>query len=358
MASRSAIVHLAQPTTGGVAEVVLQLVEIAIADGEHVIVGCPGDGDLATRAQAMGATWIPLDLARNPGLADLMALRRIRKAMVDARVVFAHSSKTGALARMVRPRGVPLVFVPHGWSWLVGGRFARAYRIIERVLGRRADVTVLVGHDELAEGHRVLGPDARLRVIENSVDLERFHPPAEPRPGDDLTILCVGRLTRQKGQDLLLRAVARLGDIRPTVRLVGPGDAEDLAALSDLADRLGLEDHVHFVGSDDPVTHLQRADIVAIPSRWEGLPLVMLEAMACGAAIVASSTAGVDALADAGAVVPMGDRDDFVDDLAQTLRTLLESPEQRADLGQLARARAEHRYGRARMADEYRELWQ
>ncbi|MBA4607586.1 glycosyltransferase [Aeromicrobium sp. Marseille-Q0843] len=357
MATDGAIVHLAQPTTGGVAEVVLQLVEIAVADGRRVVVGCPADGYLAERAQALGAAWVHLDLQRQPGPSDVTALRRTRDVMKDAGVVFAHSSKTGALARAARPRGTRLVFVPHGWSWLVGGRLASAYRLVERLLARRSDVTVVVGNDELAEGRRVLGPRPELRVIENSVDVDRFRPPAVPRPADGRTVVCVGRLARQKGQDLLLRAMATLDDLDPSVRLVGPGEAEQLDSLRALSRELGIEERVEFVGADDPVRHLQEADVVAVPSRWEGLPLVLLEAMACGAPIVASSTAGVDALGDAGVVVPMRDRDDFIADLAAALRTLLESPGRRTDLGRRARRRAEDRYGRARMADEYRALW-
>lgn len=351
------IVHLAQPTSGGVAEVVLQLVEIGVADGHRVVVGCPADGELAERARALGAEWIRLDLRRSPGPADVAALRRVRRAMRGARVVLAHSSKAGALARVARPSGTSLVFVPHGWSWLVGGRLAAAYRAIERTLARRADVTVVVGHDELAEGHRVLGSSLPLRLIENSVDLERFAP-ATDRPQHDVPLVaCVGRLARQKGQDLLLRAVARLDGHHVRVRLVGPGDPPERAALDGLAAQLGIADRVELVGADDPVRHLQEADLVVVPSRWEGLPLVMLEAMACGAPIVASSTAGVQALGDAGAVVPMQDRDDFVAALATEIAALLDSPARRADLGRRARARAEERYGRARMAREYRELW-
>lgn len=351
------IVHLAQPTTGGVAEVVLQLVEIGVADGRRVVVGCPADGYLADRARALGAEWLPLELRRAPGPSDVTALRRTRAAMRDAHAVFAHSSKTGALARLARPRGTRLVFVPHGWSWLVGGRLAGAYRAVERLLARRAQVTVVVGHDELAEGRDVLGRRPALTVIENSVDLARFRPPEVARPTDGRTVVCVGRLTRQKGQDLLVRAAAALRDLDVSVRLVGPGQTEEREALASLARELGIADRVELVGADDPVRHLQEAALVVVPSRWEGLPLVLLEAMACGAPVVASSAAGVDALGDAGVVVPLAEDDLFVATLADAMRELLESPEQRAELGRRARSRAEERYGRERMARQYRALW-
>lgn len=358
MTADAPIVHLAQPTSGGVAEVVLQLVRIGVDDGHRVVVGCPADGELAARAQELGAEWVRLDLRRSPGGSDVAALRPVRRVMRDARVVLAHSSKAGALARLVRPRSVPLVFVPHGWSWLVGGRLADAYRAVERALSRRADVTVVVGQDELAEGRRVLGARTDLRLIENSVDLEHFTPPAVRGEGAVPLVVCVGRLARQKGQDLLLHAVAALGERKLELRLVGPGDTEQLTALRELAARLDVDDRVEFAGADEPLRHLQQADLVVIPSRWEGLPLVMLEAMACGAPIVASSAAGVDALADAGVVVPMQDRDDFVRELAARIGELLDDPTERDELGRRARARAEEQYGRARMAAQYRALWQ
>lgn len=356
MTAERAIVHLAQPTTGGVAEVVLQLVEIGVADGRRVVVGCPADGYLAERARALGAEWLPIELRRAPGPSDVAALRRTRAAMRHADAVFAHSSKTGALARLVRPRGTRLVFVPHGWSWLVGGRLAGAYRTVERLLARRAHVTVVVGRDELAEGRQVLGRRPALEVIENSVDLERFRPPEVPRPTDGRTVVCVGRLTRQKGQDLLVRAVAQ-GGLDVSVRLVGPGDPAEHEDLETLARELGIAERVELVGADDPVRHLQEADLVVVPSRWEGLPLVLLEAMACGAPVVASSAAGVDALADAGVVVPLTEEDAFVETLAKAMRDLLASPERRVELGCRARTRAEERYGRERMAEQYRALW-
>ncbi|MFO6452364.1 MULTISPECIES: glycosyltransferase [unclassified Aeromicrobium] len=356
MTAERPIVHLAQPTTGGVAEVVLQLVEIGVADGRRVVVGCPADGYLADRARALGAEWLPIELRRAPGPSDVAALRRTRAAMRDADAVFAHSSKTGALARLVRPRGTRLVFVPHGWSWLVGGRLAGAYRAIERLLARRADVTVVVGRDELAEGRDVLGRRPDLAVIENSVDLARFRPPEVPRPTDGRTVVCVGRLTRQKGQDLLVRAAA-LVDLDVSLRLVGPGEPAEREALASLARELGIADRVELVGADDPVRHLQEADLVVVPSRWEGLPLVLLEAMACGAPVVASSAAGVDALGDAGVVVPLAEDDAFVAALAEAMRELLGSPARRVELGRRARLRAEERYGRERMARQYRALW-
>ena len=130
-------------------------------------------------------------------------------------------------------------------------------------------------------------------MIANGVDVDRFTPdgPASSRTDRPL-ITCVGRLTEAKGQAVLIRAFADLRDTDATLRLVGEGDAEQ--ELRSLAVEAAVDDRIEWAGnSAAPELEYRAADVVVVPSRWDGLSLVLLEAMACGAAIVATTVTGV-----------------------------------------------------------------
>lgn len=100
----------------------------------------------------------------------------------------------------------------------------------------------------------------------------------------------IGRLTRQKGMDTFIRAIARCPD---SVTAVIIGDGEDRASLEELAAQLGVERRVVFLGYREDIPALMRQlDFVVLPSRWEGLPLVPIEAFACGKAVIASDIPG------------------------------------------------------------------
>ena len=149
----------------------------------------------------------------------------------------------------------------------------------------------------------------------------------------------VGRLTRQKGQDVAVRALAAMQTPGAVLRLVG--DGPDRAALLELAASLGLSARIELTGTvDDTAPHLRAADVVIAPSRWEGLSLTLLEAMACGAPIVASRVAGTAALGGVGVLVAPDDPTA----LAAAADQLLADPDRAKACGAAARARAVERF--------------
>ena len=162
-----------------------------------------------------------------------------------------------------------------------------------------------------AEAVREMRVDpARVVVIPN--------PPAEPIPGaplpdlpDGRFILGVGRLAPQKKWERLIAAMPRLAD--PDVRLVILGEGEERDQLERLIDRLGLTDRVSMPGhAPDPLPVIERADVVALTSEFEGVPGVVREALAAGTPVVATdSSVAIHELIDCssrGSVVPPGDR--------------------------------------------------
>jgi glycosyltransferase involved in cell wall biosynthesis len=224
--------------------------------------------------------------------AEVARLRRVLRAF-DPDLVHLHSSKAGLAGRLALRGRVPTVFQPHAWSFAaVTGPVRAASLAWERLAVRWADVVVCVSEAECADG-RAAGVDARYAVVENGVDLAAFAPSSrgEARAalglrGDRAVVVCVGRLSRQKGQDVLLAAARGLD---ADVWLVGEGPDE--AAL-----RAAAPPNVSFAGRrDDVAAWYAAADVVAVPSRWEGMALAALEALACGRPVVASDVTGMRA---------------------------------------------------------------
>jgi glycosyltransferase involved in cell wall biosynthesis len=357
--NRSRILIVTQATVNGVAVCVRDLIQAAVKDGYQVTVACPSTGDLPAWAQQRGAAWVRLGMRRSPHPSDILAVMRLRRLARAHDLVHLHSSKAGVVGRLavasLRSRRPPVVFTPHGWSWLVGGHLAAAYRMIERLLLPLAAVVVAVSYEERAAGQAVLGARAaRIMVNPNGVDPDRFSPagPVAGRP-DGPFLVSVGRLSHARAPDVAVTALALVRT--PSVRLRFVGDGEDRAATEDLVTALGLDGQVEFSGfRSDPAPDLRAADLVVIPSRYDGMALVLLEAMACGAAIVATQVAGSSALAGTGELVPAEDPAR----LAAAIDAMLADPQRRRQLGAAARRQAVEHYSLQRSLQGILKLWQ
>ncbi len=168
-------------------------------------------------------------------------------------------------------------------------------------------------------------------------------PPAPPataaRPADSRILLHIGRLTAQKAQDVLLRAFARVAAARPDWRLVVIGEGEDEAALKRLAGELDLSGRIDWIGKTAAVgEQYEAAALFVLPSRYEGTPNALLEAMAAGLPVVVSDGigGGLDHVraGENGLVVPVDDEAALADALAG----LMDDPAARVRLGAAGRA--------------------
>ncbi len=341
------VLIVSQPVRYGVAICVRQLTETAVAAGHHVTVVSPGDGHgpLAGWVRSFGADHRTLNMARKPAIRDVGDLLALRRLARGRDIVHLHSSKAGVLGRVaalsLRGRHRPAVVVTaHYWSWLVGGPWAPLYRWIERLLARRCDALVAVSEGEAGEGRAVLGASAPLRLIPNGVDREHFSPTGGSADRDRVAplLVCVGRLSHQKGQDVAIRALALQDDPTSRLRLVGAeSGGGERKGLEELAASLGVADRIEWRGAvEDTAPEYRSADVVIAPSRWDGLSLALLEAMACGATIVASDVNGSESLGDAGVIVPPDDPMA----LAGEIDRLLEDASLRRRLGASARTRS------------------
>lgn len=205
-------------------------------------------------------------------------------------------------------------------------------------------------------------PRRRLHVIDNGIDTHLFRPSEERRTqlrktlklGEHVTVLgTVGRLSTVKNQALLLRAAAPLLDERHA--LVIAGDGPERPALEQLAATLGCAGHVQFLGARSDVDAVLNAlDVFVLSSDTEGLPLVLLEAMASELPVVSTDVGGIGAvLGSRGSLVPKGDEAALLEAIA----ALCDDPTERRRLGSLGRARVEADYSLASMHDAYMRLY-
>jgi glycosyltransferase involved in cell wall biosynthesis len=180
----------------------------------------------------------------------------------------------------------------------------------EQAAARWTRILVCVGEGEMEQGV-ARGVRCRYALVRNGVDLARFVPADDSARSaararldldpDAPVAICVGRVTRQKGQDVLLAAWRALAARHPAARLYIVGDGDLLPLL-----RRQAPATVRFVGTvEDVRPWYAAADLVVLPSRWEGLSLAVLEAMASGRSVVATAVPGLaDAVPDgAGALV-------------------------------------------------------
>ncbi|MFJ8533329.1 glycosyltransferase [Streptomyces sp. NPDC093591] len=285
------ILHVAQPVEGGVARVVTDLATAQLAEGLRVTVACPEGGTLADTLRGPDCTVLRWDATRSPGYRLPGEVRLLARLVdeVQPDLVHAHSAKAGLAARLAVRGRLPTVFQPHAWSFeAANGVVAHLARGWERLGARWATRVLCVSEAERRTGER-RGITAAWRVVPNGVDTQRFRPDgARARSGTRPLVVCVGRLCRQKGQDVLLAAWPEVARQVTGARLVLVGDGPDADRL-----RSGAPASVEFAGAtSDAAPWYRAADVVVLPSRWEGMALAPLEAMACGRPVVVTDVAG------------------------------------------------------------------
>lgn len=285
-------------------------------------------------------------------------LRRERAAVVHTHLFTADSY--GRLAAWLA--GVPAVFsTVHS---IVAPPRSSLRGLLNRTLARLSTAVIGCG-DEVAQALRAQGlPVARVRSIPNGIDLLRFGqtPTQGVReefgiPTERLLLGVVGRLHVQKGQDVLLEALATMSAERRAgiaCLLIGAGERE--SALRARCRELGLEDCVVFTGMRTDIPRLVASlDIFVMPSRSEGLPIALLEAMASRCAVLCTSVGSIPGVVrdgESGLLVPP----ENPQALRQGLERLLDQPQLRVLLGERARQQAVGGFDITRTAAAYNRL--
>jgi glycosyltransferase involved in cell wall biosynthesis len=273
-------------------------------------------------------------------------------------VVHCHSTKAGLLGRLAAwMSGVPVVvFTARGWSFVGDWRFPlrRVMIAAERLAARLSTAIICVSSYDRQIALRLgIGQPDRLVVIHNGVDPSPWlgnrqapDPSAGQRPS---TAVMVGRLTVQKDPATLLEAWK---DVNTPHRLLIVGDGPFLSDVQRQIQRNGLADRVALLDSTSDIpTLLWKADVFVQCSRWEGLPLAIIEAMMSGLPVIATSVGGVAEVVEVGVtgllVPPKNPKA-----LSSALNHLLHDPGLRARMGEAGRRRALGHFTEARMLAE------
>jgi glycosyltransferase involved in cell wall biosynthesis len=307
----------------------------------------PGGGDLARRS------FVPVEIADRPRpVGDLAAVLRLRGLLRrwSPEVVHAHGLRAGALAALAlaapvlaraRPGRSALVVTVHN-APPTGGMSGAIYGMLEWIVCRRADAVTWVSGDLAARLLRRGGRDGgRALVPVPSAAMPSPGEIAKARndlgAGDRPVVLAVGRLAPQKGFRVLLTAASRWQDRvpKPVVAIAGEGPLA--AELAEQARSAGVA--VRFVGQrTDVPALLAAADVIAVPSVWEGQPLLVQEALRAGKPLVAARAGGIPELTGEDGAILVPPQDPAA--LAAAVLSVLDDPGMGEKLCAAARQRA------------------
>ena len=292
-----------------------------------------------------------VNMRRGPHFSDFPAIQKIRsylKKHGPFDIIHGQSSKGGALARLVgTTRKTPIVYTPNCISTMAPtfGKFSRiSYGLIERLLATPTSIIICTSPDELEHIHALGVPRKKLRLIYYGIELppetncQRIRASNDLQP-DAIIVGFVGRLSAQKNPEMLVRAFAQAARDIPKARLAIIGIGELEAPLKQVASTLGIADRIDWLGYRIGYHTMPAFDILAVPSRYDTGPIVMMEAMALGIPIVITNVGCVRYVMkheENGFVVEPNDMDGF----ASSLCKLLSSAETRKRLAAAACAKA------------------
>jgi len=363
---------------GGAQKVVYHIVAGLPAEQFEVTVACAPGGELVNwlidLPQSIHVVEIP-ELKRDISpLNDLKALWKLYSLMKkeDFHIVHCHSSKAGILGRLAAwLAGVPKIyFTVHGWG--INEYQSRPVRFFyewaERLAGAVSTKVVCVSESDLAKGRSLrLAADGKFCVIYNGL------PEAQKREGilrgeldikeEDIIIGTVARLAPQKAPLFLLELAAQMitrpdrGPGEGQLYFVIIGDGPLRSECEEFINAKGLNGRVFLLGAREEAAELVRDfDVFVLFSRWEGLPLTIIEAMQAGCPVVANAVGGV------GELVVHQKTGCLINELdlkaaEKALRDLISSRDKRLSMGELGRQRADNLFSINEMRKKYIELY-
>jgi glycosyltransferase involved in cell wall biosynthesis len=357
------VIHVTGDTGlfGGKDRVLLWLlVELAERELADPVLVCFQNGLVARKYRDAGVSVEilsmsnPFDISAVPRLARLINKHR-------ASVVHTHDHKSHVLGRLAsRLQRTHIVSTLHGLlsdAKEIPPFRRELYGLIVRLTDPLTERWIAVSRPL----YRRLEQTGRARYIPNAVDprmVAQENGKALVPDDDGTVILCLGRLSREKGQDVLLDAMKEVLASRSeaTLWLAGEGPSEPM--LRAQASRLGIEQRVRFLGFSEYVAPLlRRATILALPSRGEGMPISALEAMSLGVPVVATGVGGVPDLLsspDVGSIIPP----ENPLRLANALVDLLNNPERATAVGRAGREHVLAHFTLSKMATDTALVYQ
>ena len=254
------------------------------------------DVDIATFKDLGGNIVILPAMLRSMGIHDWQAYKQIKQLLLQGfDIVHTHTSKAGALGRLAA-RHETVIHTPHGhiFHGYFGALKTNIFIMIERLLARRSKALIALTKAE-RDDHLALsiGTDEQWGVIPSGVDIEAIQEQVMQYEGYmQWDAVSVGRLVPIKGMERLITAWAKVCERKPDAKLALVGDGEERQALEQLADKLGIANHVYFAGWADPLPYLASSRCFALLSHNEGMGRAVVEAFAAGLPCVVSDVCG------------------------------------------------------------------
>ncbi len=341
------ILLFTEASSAGVGRHVVDLAEGLIAANHecHVLYGTERmDDRFALRVARLPLTAL-LRVQKTPGLSDLPILLRLRQYIQQHGpfdILHAHSTKAGLLLRIAALGCKGAVFyTPHA-PLTMNPRLPSLVRcllaLLELALATVTSRLIAVSREEADHLKKFLVPGSKISVIPNGIEEAAIPVPKSQRSSAPVCIGFLGRLSSQKNVLMLLEAFALAFKPHDKVCLAIGGTGPELQALQARAESLGIASRVNWLGNCT-ATALNHFDIFALPSAYEGMPYVMLEALSAGLPLVATSVGGVRSVISDGVegfVVAPGATLQF----AEALRKLALNQQLRQDMGHRAAAKA------------------
>lgn len=299
------------------------------------------------------------------------------KAQLDVRLIFrmrdyaqknrislmhCHGYKSNFYGLFARPKNIPIVATNH--NWLASNWRLRAYRRFDSLLIRYFNRIIAVSEGVKEEMLRYGVPKEKIRVIDNGIDLTRFSDPKSSAamreevgiPKGVTVIGTVGNLGVEKGHVYLLQAAKGVVDKVAPVKFLFIGDGPLRMFLENKASELGIGDNVIFTGFRTDIPNLLSImDIFVLPSVIEGLPMVLLEAMAAQKAIVATRVGAISKVVNDGNGILVEPRD--VGGLRDGIIHLVTREEERKKYASAGYDTVKTRFSSERMCSEYMKVY-
>lgn len=309
------ILHVSEAPLGGVISCVQELVQGQVnLDLDSVEVVTPAINlpiFAGIHSDKLRMTSFAYDRGSIQGLARLARLTVARARATRPDIIHIHSTIAGAVIRLCRPflpRETRIVYCPHGWAFAREDMALknRLIGLLERLLSPLSDRILCVSSTERSDAAAVGIADRRTVVIENGVGPRAIAP--MPRPaGPRKVIAFAGRFDRQKGFHTYVEVMRQLGDEARGIAIGQPVLADADLSLSDLPPNIEL---MGWQPRERVLELCAGADMLLMPSRWEGFPLVALEAMQAGTSVWATRVGGLRDIIVEGETGQLFDLDD------------------------------------------------
>ncbi|MDA2929734.1 glycosyltransferase family 4 protein [Acidobacteria bacterium AH-259-O06] len=342
--------------------------------GAEPALACAPEGRLQELIRSAGMQFHPIRnfVSELAPLKDLHALWQLDRLLARERfdIVHTHNSKAGFLGRLTaRKNRVPIIIhTVHGFAFHEEQNFfyRRLFIVLERAAARWCDRMIVISQPMMdwAQRERIAPPEKLVKIY-SGIEVERFRTqpvPAELKKrlgigSEDTVIGVVSKLWDGKGHEVLMEAVEQLLHRGHRVKLLIVGEGYLEQKLKEKVKRLDIETSVIFTGFWSNVPEITAIlDISALPSFYEGMGRVVLEAMAASKPVVATRVGGLTELVEdqvTGYLVPPGD----VDVLAERLERLITRPNLRREMGEQGARRVRKEHSAAKMVEMIHEVY-